>query len=183
MPLNEQELEQQRLAKIDARILPPELKEQPQSWRITLKGKVQSFFRKITGDSTKKYVVKGIRPAGAPTYRPDEGLVETSPDPEAYNALVRQRGEVFSPVPENTPEEICERMSQAATDHEFERVIVYPIQGEKRKAVLDLLESEEGKIRYPMFEYMSANIVNNDDLNSQSIIYKYSGRSHFTKPI
>lgn len=181
-PMTEIEQEQQRLAKIDAKILPPELKEKPKTWKQVLKEKAQAAYYRLR-NSKKRYIVKGIRPAGAPTYRPDEGLVETGPDPDAYNALVRQRGEVITPLEESTAEEICELMSQAATDHEFERVIVYPIQGEKRKKILELLESEEGIIRYPMFEYRPANIIGNDSLDLQSIIFKYSGKSHFTKPI
>jgi hypothetical protein len=134
-------------------------------------------------DNTKKYVVPGIKPAGAPTYNPLEGgmVVTEGPHPDYYNAMVRERGEVITPGLEDTEENIAELMSQAACDHEFPRVIVYPIQGEKRKKVMDLVRNDPK--RYPMFEYLEANIVGNDDLNYQSIIYKYAGRSHFTKPI
>jgi hypothetical protein len=180
--LTEQELEQRRLAKIDAKILPPELKEKPKTWKQVLREYFLYWWYRIT-NSKKKYIWKGITPQGAPTYDPRVGFIETTPDPTAYEALVRPRGEVYSPRDQDTPADICERMSQAATDHEFERVIVYPIEGDRRKAVLKLLESEEGQKLYPMFEYLPANIVGNDALNHQSIIYKYGGRSHFTKPI
>lgn len=179
--MDEKDLEQQRLKEIDSKILPQELKPVKKTlWRIIL-----DFFLTLYWKfgRRKRYLIKDIKPVGAPTYRPSEGLVETPPDPEAYKAFVRERGEVITPLPSDSVEDICELMSQAATDREFERVIVYPIQGEKRRQVLELLESPEGKRRYPMFEYFPANIVNNDDLNAKSIIYKYREKSHYSKPI
>ena len=134
-----------------------------------------------------------ISAAGAPTYDPSEGrMIESQPNQDAYEKFVRYQGEVIEPLPEDTAEEIASMMSCAACDHEFPRVIVYPISGELRQNVLKLLTTkkivEVNGIRnetplYPMYEYFPANIVDNDSLDSQSIIYKYAGQTHECKPI
>jgi hypothetical protein len=165
---------------MDDRILPSELKQRKLSKWELLKLKAVALKDRLRN---KKYIVKGIRPAGAPTYNPHErGMVASDgPHPDYYAAMVRERGEVIKPLPDDTPEAIAELMSQAACDHEFRRVIVYPVQGEVRRQVLELVKNRPE--RYPMYEYAEANITNNDDLNSQTIIYKYAGQSHFTKPV
>lgn len=171
-----------RLQALDARILPTEWKQSQRklsTWE-RLKLKASTLKERLRN---KKYIIKGIRPAGAPTYNPYEGGMSVSdgPHPDYYAAMVRERGEVIKPLPDDSPELIAELISQAACDHEFRRVIVYPIQGEVRRRVLELVQNKPE--RYPMYEYAEANIVNNDDLNSQTIIYKYAGQSHFTKPV
>lgn len=180
-PEQEYILEQKRLQKLDERILPPELKLPKLSKWQFLKNKAAATIERMR--IKKKYILKNIgRPLGAPTYSPLEGgmIVTEQPHPDYYSAMVRERGEVIKPLPEDTPEIIAELVSQAACDHEFRRVIVHPIKGVDRVRVLELLQNDE---KYPMYEYREANIVNNDDLNSETIIYKYGGQSHFSKPV
>jgi len=138
-----------------------------------------------------------INPMGAPTYDPTAGqMVESGPNTYAYEKMVRVQGEVIEPLPEDTPEDIASLMSCAACDHEFSRVIVYPIDPERRQKILDLLFKDAtappkivNGIKcyervYPMYEYAEANVISDDSLNSQSIIYKYDKRkSHQAKPL
>jgi hypothetical protein len=119
---------------------------------------------------------------GVPTFDREEGrMVESVQNTDAYEKLVRVQGEVIAPMPYDTAEDIASLMSCAACDHEFSRVIVYPVTPELRTKVLELIENDH--INYPMYEYMAANIVSNDDLNAQTIIYKHAGRTHYTKPV
>jgi hypothetical protein len=137
-----------------------------------------------------------IQPLGAPTWHRDEDPTEnriiiSEPNPEAYEKLVRVQGEVIEPLPTDTAEDIVSFMSCAACDHEYPRVIVYPIESELRTKVLELLKAkhivivdgiETEQTLYPMYEYLSANVVGDDNLNSKTIIYKYR-KSHESKSI
>ncbi len=178
------EQEQKRLARIDAKILPLELKELPKkkTWLDKLKSRYYRW-----KNSKKKYIIPDVgRAYAAVTFDPRSGEILDMADsihPDYMTALTKPRGEVIEPGIGDSVEDICGLMSQAACDHEFARVIVYPIPGEIRKQVLNTLESSEGRIRYPMYEYRPANLVNNDDLDSRSIIYKYYKQSHVCKPI
>ena len=90
--------------------------------------------------------------------------ITDSQNPVACDMLSRQQGEVIAPMPLDTVEDIAGMASSAAADHEYERVIIYPINPEMRSKVLELIQNN--KQVYPMFEYSEANIVSNDDLNS-----------------
>ena len=79
----------------------------------------------------------------------------------------------------NTAKDIASLISCAACDHEYPRVIVYPIEGVLRQQVLEILKDP---IMYPMYEYKKANIVSDDNLDSRTIIYKYA-YIHSNKPI
>ena len=168
------------MAKYDATILPQELKPQKISKWQQLKNNLIATFDKRR---VRKYIVRNVgRPLGAPTYNPLEGGMVTTETvhPDYLAAMLKPRGEVIVPLEETTPEEICELMSQAACDHEFLRVIVYPIEGDRRQKVMKIIKDTK---TYPMYEYLEANITNNDDLDSKTIIYKYGGQSHVSKPV
>jgi hypothetical protein len=106
---------------------------------------------------------------------------------DAYDRMVRLSKEVITPLPNDTPEDLASLMSQAACDREFARVIVYPIDYELRKKVEELLHSTKQVIvkdaqnndvttivnLYPMFEFLPASIISNEELNSKTLIYKY----------
>lgn len=134
-----------------------------------------------------------IKLEGAPWFNPITGEYSKGEmNSAARDAILQPRGEVIVPTPEDTPYTLCEKMSQAATDHEFERIIVYPIQGEFRWQVLEILKTDapgigiEGKetpVKYPMYEYMPANIMNDTDLDSKTIIFKYSNIHQGNRPI
>lgn len=151
-----------------------------------------NLFRKVKRVNPGKYLVKIKGTVPVPSFNPllakesGMGLIQSASNPEVETLLVRQNNEVIGIKDLDgtnfTAEQICERMSQAAADIEFPRVIVYPISGELRKKVLDIMDTYEGKRKYPMFEYKNANITNNDDLNSRTILYKYV-RSEVYKPI
>ncbi len=176
------EAEQRRLAQLDARILPHELKEVPQA-KLSFIQKIRKYFDKRR-NSVKRYIVRGIRPTGAPSYDPQAcTLTSDTINYEVYDKLTRQRGEVIEPELGDTAESLASLMSQQACDHEYARVIVHPIVGPVRRDVLELLRNNP--TLYPMYEYREANIVNEDkkDLDSRSIIYKHGGRSHYTKPV
>ena len=123
-----------------------------------------------------------VTPVGAPTYDINEGrMVDSFANPDALEKMVRVQGEVIAPADYDTPIDIAGMMSSAACDHEFPRVIIYPIDYDRRVKVLELLETDH--INYPMYEYLPANVVGNDDLNSKTIIYKYGRKTHHVKPI
>jgi hypothetical protein len=132
----------------------------------------------------KKIKLVNVTPKGIKSFDPITGLtiVRDEVSPEALQGFFKDRGEVIDPTTKESVQEICWLMSQAACDREFERVIVHPINGERRKEVLDTLQTEYGKIAYPMYDYWPANITNNNDLNSTTIIYKYK-QSDRNKPI
>jgi len=123
-----------------------------------------------------------------------KGVATTVVDPEgnislaseantiAYEKMVRQQGEVIEPLLYETAEDIAVLISNAACDHEYPRIIVYPVDSEKRSKVLELIRENENDL-YPMYEYLPANVVNDDDLNSKTIIYKYGGKSHICKSV
>ena len=140
---------------------------------------IKSIFNRKSSPTGK---LININMAGVPTFDREEGrMIESQQNPDAYEKLVRVQGEVIAPMPYETAEDIASLISCAACDHEYARVIVYPINPEMRKKVLELVEKDH--INYPMYEYLSANIVANDDLNAKTIIYKHGGRSHYTKPV
>ncbi len=171
--------EQKILQKLDEKILPQELKYKPSLWE-KIKNKVYGLKFKF---SKRKYVPNVGKPLGAPTFSYLEGgmVLTEMPHPDYVEAMVRKTGEVITPNSQDTPEILAGLASQSACDMEYGRVIIYPIQGESRKKVLELLQNEP--YRYPMYEYLEANIVGNDDLDSQTIIYRYGGKSHDCKPI
>jgi len=150
------------------------LKIKPSFWE-RIKNKAYGAYARF---KTRKYILPDVgRPLGSPTFNSNEGgMVATEqPHPDYYNAMVKPSGEVITPTSEQTAEEIASLISQAACDREFPRVIVYPITGERRKDVLRLLYNQE---RYPLYEYLEANIIGNDDLDLNSIIFKYGGKTH-----
>lgn len=159
---------------------------------LNLGGKLKIFFQtlwykvyyKFKTDSVKKYIRHGIKPIGAPCFDPYEGMMVTrEPNEAAHTLFVKPPSEVIEPGADDLVDDICSSMSQAACDREYPRVIVYPIESIKRTAILRKLASEKGKILFPMYEYFPANITNDDDLDAKSIVFKYSGPSHYTKPI
>jgi hypothetical protein len=142
----------------------------------------------------KRKIYTTIKPVGAPTVDPQTGLlIESQPNEYAVAAFVTQvASEIITPSVEDTAHNICEKMSQAATDHEFNRIIVHPIQGELRREVLEILKNDAPSIgidghektsMYPMYEYLPANIVNDHDLDSKTIIFKYANIHQGIKPI
>lgn len=157
---------------------PKEFQEIRLTWLETLKIKFAAWREKR---KVRKYLKKGITPAGAPTWDRESKTWSTSEAGAAYSAIIRPRSEVIAPAPDDTAEILAGLISQAACDHEFPRVIVYPIGAPLKQCVLELLAANPE--RYPMFEYRPANIITNHDLDSNSIIYKYGGRTHFTKPV
>jgi len=147
---------------------------------------LKKILKKILKQSKLPKLVK-ITPTGVPTWHRDSdrsecGMVETEPNQEVYSRMVRVQGEVIEPLPDDTPEDLASLISCAACDHEFSRVIVYPICQEMRKQVMDLIVGNKDNL-YPMYEYRLANIIANDDLDSKTLIYKYGGKTHFAKPI
>lgn len=168
---------------MDQMILPSDLKMELQP--VSFLSKIGNWFKKIfwkVTKSKKALIVRGIKPVGAPSYDPIEGrMVTEEQNPDAYMSFVKPRGEVIEPVLGDTPESIAERISQAACDREFARIIVYPVVGPIRKEVLDLVSNDPKK--FPLYEYRSANIVNDDNLDARTIIYKHAGPSHASKPI
>jgi hypothetical protein len=146
---------------------------------------LKNLFRK-----SKKLKLVRIR-MNVPTWDPKQGELEVPVNSDAYEKLVREHKEVIEPVPTDTPETLASLMSQAACDREFPRVIVYPIDYEMRKKVEALLNStievtKDGVTTrvspYPMYEYLPASIISNEELNSKTLIYKYK-RSHNAKII
>jgi len=152
------------------------------SWlNISVRMRPMNLFRKLRKIFKPSKLIQ-VSPVGAPTYDIHEGrMVDSFANPDALQMLTRVQGECIAPMEYDTPEDIAGMMSSAACDHEFPRVIVYPIDHERRVKVLELLETDH--INYPMYEYRSANIVGNDDLNSKTIIYKYYKKTHHAKPI
>ena len=141
-----------------------------------------NLFRKLRKFFKKSQKLIYVSPVGAPTYDRNEGrMVDSIANPDAFQMLTRVQGECIVPMDYDTIEDIAGMMSSAACDHEFPRVIIYPIDHERRMKVLELIETDH--INYPMYEYRSANIVGNDDLNSKTIIYKYFQKTHHVKPI
>src|ERR1035441_2372933 len=141
-----------------------------------------NLFRKLRKLFKPKQKLIHVSPEGAPTYNVHEGrMVDSFPNPDAFQMLTRVQGECIAPLDEDTAIDIAGMMSSAACDHEFSRVIVYPIDHDRRMEVLRLIETDN--INYPMYEYRSANVVGNDDLNSKTIIYKYFAKTHYAKPI
>jgi hypothetical protein len=163
---------------LDEKILPLELKYKPSLWE-QIKNKIYGLTQRF---KQRKYLLHNVgKPLGAPTFSFLEGGMVTGeqPHPEYIAAMVRLTGEVITPALEDTPESLASLVSQAACDHEYPRVIVYPISGKTRVEVMDLLQDAA---RYPTYEYREANIVGNDDLDSQTIIYKHAKKSHVCKP-
>jgi hypothetical protein len=138
--------------------------------------------RRIFNKDVVDYDLVKVRPVGAPTFsHSDAQMIPTEGNQEVYEKLVRERKEVITPSSDDTAEDLASLMSQAACDREFPRVIVYPVEHERRVKVLEILEGN--KRDFPMYEYLPANIVNNDDLDSKTIIYKFGGRTHRDKLI
>jgi hypothetical protein len=136
---------------------------------------------KLLKFSPKKKLIY-VSPIGAPTYNIREGrMVDSLANPDVLQMLVRTQGECIVPNDYDTIEDLAGMISNAACDHEFPRIIMYPIDSIRRTKVLDLIKKDH--INYPMYEYLEANIVGNDDLNSKTIIYKYGGKTHHVKPI
>jgi len=103
----------------------------------------------------------------------------SSPNSDAVMMLERPRGEVIEPFPNDTVEDLASLMSCYACNHEYPRVIVYPINKEMRDKVVALLNENKDNL-YPMYEYFPASIISNEDLNSKTLIYKYR-KSHVSK--
>lgn len=163
---------------------------------------VSFLYAKVVGtvkrqfDSKKKLIRRGIHPVGVPTWNLYEGRIEKSdPNPDSFNAIINFRSEVIEPTPEDTIDTLCLKMSQAASNLEFPRVIVYPVGGELRKGIMEKMHAQEqlkisqessgiwnSPVQYPMYEYYPANITNDDDLDAKTIIYKYKKTSDL-KPI
>lgn len=138
--------------------------------------------RRLFNHEAVDYDLIKVRPVGAPTFSHSEAqMVSSDGNLDVYEKLVRERKEVITPWSEDTAEDLASLMSQAACDREFARVIVYPIEHDLRIQVLQILESNPRV--FPMYEYLPANIVANDDLNSKTIIYKFGGRTHRDKLI
>lgn len=138
--------------------------------------------RRIFNHDGVDYDLVKVRPVGAPTFSHSDGqMIPSEGNQEIYEKLVRERKEVITPYTEDTAEELASLMSQAACDREFARVIVYPVEHDIRVQVLQILENNPRD--FPMYEYLPANIVANDDLNSKTIIYKFGGRTHRDKLI
>lgn len=172
----------------------PKAANEPVPDRVTfwtkLSNKFYGWWYRLT-DSKKKYLIKGMSLSGLPTIRRVDGskyrdrcaeseghygnyglqIVESEVNPLVYEGFVKPRSEVITPTLEDTLETLAQRVSQAANDMEFPRVIVYPISGQMRIDLPKFIESDPE--RYPMYEYWPANIVSNNELDSTSIIYKY----------
>jgi hypothetical protein len=110
-----------------------------------------------------------IKPTGVYSWQ-NNGPTISDPS-EVYEKLVRERKEIIEPLPTDTAEDLASLMSCAACDLEFPRVIVYPVEGQLRQDVINLLINQ--KHLYPMYEYLPANVITDNDLDSKSIIFKY----------
>jgi hypothetical protein len=172
--------EERRLEIMDQKILPIELKElHPKKSKVTV---IQYLKRFLSKGKTKRKLNYKIRPIAVASYDPRDGSVESSPiNYEVYNKLTRSTGEVIEPQLGDTAETIASYVSAAAVDHAYPRIIVYPIVGPVRREVVQLIM--DNPRLYPLFEYREANITNDDSLNSRTLIFKYGGQTHYSKPV
>jgi hypothetical protein len=145
-----------------------------------IKGWVKKLFNRIPKVKMKLVKLSG----GSQRFDPESGTVITTElDSAAIESIVPKyrSGEVITPTPLHTPEDLASMMSCAACDHEFRQVILYPIDPERRAKVMELLLTDP--VKYPMYEYREAGLIGKDDLNSQMVLYKYYAQSHYTKPV
>jgi hypothetical protein len=162
---------------------PINLKEYLEEYKIPL---WKEIYSKFVGLFTRKKKLKlvNITPVGLVTFAAD-GAHQDPVDQDVISLVMKPKSELIDVYPTHTVEDICELISQHASDHDFLRIIAYPLESEFKEQILKALYSESGKLKYPLYEYELAEIISSgkEELKTKSLIFKYKDINNGRKPI